>query len=142
MQDLGSRALFKSGIVIAIDQALGDFARGDVLEDGARIVAVGLNLEPQVGDAQIIDCANTIVMPGFVDTYRHMWEGVLRNLIPDKTLPEYLRAIVGEYGVACRAEDACISDLLGAWSALDAGVTTVLDWSHIHNTPDHADAIR
>ena len=141
MSSTGSRTLFKGGIVITMDRALGDLARGDVLVDGARIVAVGPNLQPQVGDAQIIDCANMIVMPGFVDSHRHMWEGLLRNLIPDGMLPEYLRVVVGEHGAAYRAEDAYISDLLSAWSALDAGVTTVLDWSHIQNTPDHADAI-
>ena len=32
---------------------------------------------------------------------------------------------------------------LGSLEAIDAGVTTLLDWSHINNTPEHADeAIR
>ena len=28
----------------------------------------------------------------------------------------------------------------GSLEALNAGITTLLDWSHINNTPDHADA--
>lgn len=135
------RVLFRGGIVLTMDPALGDLAAGDVLVDGTRIVAVGPNLAERSAGAQVIDCANMIVMPGFVDTHRHMWEGQIRNLIPEALLPEYLRTILGKYGTAYRAEDAYIGDLLSAWSALDAGVTTVLDWSHIQNTPEHADAI-
>ncbi len=141
MDKIPGRILFKGGVVITMDRALGDLARGDVLIDGARIAAVGADLGPQAGDAQIIDCGNMIVMPGFIDSHRHMWQGQMRNLIPDALLPEYLRTILGEYGTAYRAEDAYIGDLLSAWSALDAGFTTVLDWSHVQNTPDHADAI-
>ena len=31
-------------------------------------------------------------------------------------------------------------NLLGAVDALESGVTTILDFSHCNNTPDHADA--
>ena len=33
-----------------------------------------------------------------------------------------------------------IGDYAGALEALNGGVTTLLDWSHISNTPDHSDA--
>jgi cytosine/adenosine deaminase-related metal-dependent hydrolase len=33
-----------------------------------------------------------------------------------------------------------IGDLLSAWGAMNAGITTLLDWSHIQNTPEHTDA--
>lgn len=133
------RMLFKGGTVLTIDRALGDLATGDVLVEGGRIAAVGPNLAAT--GAQTIDCANMIVMPGFVDTHRHMWEGQIRNTIPEALLSDYLKIMLAGYGTAYRPEDAYIGDLLSAWSALDAGVTTVLDWSHVQNTPEHADAI-
>jgi cytosine/adenosine deaminase-related metal-dependent hydrolase len=82
-----------------------------------------------------------IVIPGFVDTHRHMWEGQIRQVLPDIDLPEYLKTILGRYGTAYRPEDAYIGDLVSALSALDAGVTTLLDWSHIQTTPEHTDAV-
>jgi cytosine/adenosine deaminase-related metal-dependent hydrolase len=39
-----------------------------------------------------------------------------------------------------RPEDARIGDLVSALGAINAGVTTVLDWSHIGHSPAHADA--
>ena len=40
-------------------------------------------------------------------------------------------------------EDVYAATLFGRLAALDAGVTTLLDWAHIQNSPDHADeAIR
>jgi len=135
----GDRVLFKGGTVLTMDRAASDLIEGDVLIEGGRIAGVGRNLA--AAGAETIDCANMIVMPGFVDTHRHMWEGQLRNIIPDAMLPEYLKTMLAQYGTAYRADDAYIGDLLSAWSALDAGVTTVLDWSHVQNTPEHADAI-
>jgi cytosine/adenosine deaminase-related metal-dependent hydrolase len=39
-----------------------------------------------------------------------------------------------------RPADVYTGTLLGALEALNAGVTTLFDWSHISNTPAHADA--
>ena len=32
-----------------------------------------------------------------------------------------------------------VANYLGALEALDGGITTLVDWSHNNNTPDHAD---
>ena len=133
------RVLLKGATVLTMDRALGDFAQADVLIDGARIGAVGPNL--QATGAEVIEAGNMIVLPGFIDTHRHMWEGQIRNVLPDIMLQEYLRTILGKYGTAYRPEDAYIGDLVSALSALDAGVTTLLDWSHIQTTPEHTDAV-
>ena len=81
-----------------------------------------------------------IVMPGFVDTHRHMWQGALRNILPNGLLSDYSRDITGTARSVFRPEDARIGDLVSALGALNAGVTTVLDWSHIGNSPEHTDA--
>lgn len=39
-----------------------------------------------------------------------------------------------------RPRDAYIGNLLGAVGALSCGITTMLDWCHIINSPAHADA--
>ena len=131
------RLLIKGGCVLSLDPAVGDFDAADVLIEGTRIGAVGPNL---TADAEVIDASRAIVMPGFVDTHRHMWQGALRNILPNGLLSDYTRDITGTARAVMRPEDARIGDLVSALGALNAGVTTVLDWSHIGNTPAHAEA--
>jgi 5-methylthioadenosine/S-adenosylhomocysteine deaminase len=135
----GHRLLIRGGWVLTLDPALGDFVTGDVLVDGTRISAVGPKID--VGDdTAVIDAQGMVVAPGFVDTHRHLWQGQLRNVLPDGTLEEYFRRITGGLRPRYRPEDVYAGNLLSACGALNAGVTTVLDWSHVGNSPAHADA--
>ena len=135
----GRQILVKGGTVLSLDASVGDFDTADVLIDGQTIAAVGKNLAAR-GDAQIVDASHAIVMPGFIDTHRHMWEGPLRNVLPNGLLSDYTRDITGAARAVYRAEDAYAGDLVSALGAINAGVTTVLDWSHIGNSPEHTDA--
>jgi ribose/xylose/arabinose/galactoside ABC-type transport system permease subunit/cytosine/adenosine deaminase-related metal-dependent hydrolase len=136
------RTLIKGGTVITIDPKLGLLNNADVLIDGDRIAAVGPNLNAE--GAEIIDASNRIVMPGFVDTHRHIWEGLLRNIGTDVPLEgrnSYMSHVLGRLAPSYRPVDAYIGNLVSALGALDAGITTLLDWSHIQASPDHTDAI-
>jgi cytosine/adenosine deaminase-related metal-dependent hydrolase len=134
----GQRLLLKGGVVLTMDPGLGDFEQADVLIDGSKIAAVGPNLQAA---ATVVDASGMIVMPGFVDTHRHIWQGQLRNILPNGRLqPDYMRDIGGTARSVYRPEDVLAGDLLSAWGALNAGITTLLDWSHISNTPEHSDA--
>ena len=137
--EAGRRLLIRGGWVLTLDPALGDFASGDVLVDGARITAVGPRVDV-AADTAVIDARGMIVAPGFVDTHRHLWQGQLRNVLPDGTLEEYFRRITGGLRPRYRPDDVYAGNLLSACGALNAGVTTVLDWSHVGNSPAHADA--
>ena len=131
------RVLLKGGCVLSLDPKIGDFDVADVLIEGARIADVRPNI---VATADVIDASNTIVTPGFVDTHRHMWQGALRSILPDGLLSDYTRDITGTARAVMRPDDARVGDLVSALGAINAGVTTVLDWSHIGNSPAHADA--
>ena len=112
-----------------------------MLIDKGAIVQIGKNIH--VTDAEIVDARNMLVMPGFIDTHRHTWSTILRGMIPDGDFPIYMKVIDEEMGQHYRVEDVYAGDLLGGVSAINDGITTILDWSHIMNTPDHADgAIR
>ena len=128
----------KDGCVLTLDPNLGNYRRADVLIDGSKIAAVGPNLN--AAGAQTIDASDMIVMPGFVDTHRHIWEGILKNIAPDALLDEYFTNILGVLAPVYRPQDAYAGNLVSALGAIDAGVTTLLDWSHIQNTPEHSDA--
>jgi cytosine/adenosine deaminase-related metal-dependent hydrolase/ribose/xylose/arabinose/galactoside ABC-type transport system permease subunit len=136
------RTLVSGGIVLSLDPNVGDFDDADVLIDGDRIVEVGPGLT--AADADVIDASGMIVMPGFVDTHRHIWEGLLRNIgtdVPLEGRSSYISFVLHKLAPAFRPEDAYIGDLISALGAIDAGITTLLDWSHIQGSPAHTDAV-
>jgi 5-methylthioadenosine/S-adenosylhomocysteine deaminase len=133
----GDRILLKGGCVLSLDPQVGDFDVADVLIEGTRIAAVGPNL---TATATVVDASNAIVMPGFIDTHRHMWQGTLRNILPNGLLSDYVRDILMTARPVMRPEDVRIGDLVTSLGAINAGVTTLLDWSHIGNSPEHTDA--
>lgn len=131
------RTLIRNGVVITMDKTLGDFTQADILIEDELIAAVGPNLP--VEDAQVLDGSRMIVMPGLIDSHRHTWQSVIRGISSDWTLGQYFERIRGGVSLAYRPQDVYAANLLGALEALDSGITTLLDWSHIMNTPDHAD---
>jgi cytosine/adenosine deaminase-related metal-dependent hydrolase len=139
-QLVGSRTtLIKGGYVLTLDPALGDMPHTDVLIEGDLIKAVGQDLAA-APHANVIDARNRIVMPGFVDTHRHTWQTPVRGVLPSCTLDQYFAGMLDNIGLQYRADDVYIANLMGALEALNAGITTLLDWSHVNNTPEHADA--
>jgi cytosine/adenosine deaminase-related metal-dependent hydrolase len=124
-----------------MDPQIGDFYGGDVLLEDDLIAAVAPSID--AGDAEVIDGSGCIVIPGFIDSHRHTWETVIRGIAPDVSLGGYFAIVLDQLAPAYRAQDVYAGNYLGALEAIDAGVTTLLDWSHINNTPEHADeAIR
>ena len=139
---MAKRTLLKNGIVLTLDKKVGNFHQADVLIEGTKIAAVAPNLNAE--GAEVIDASEMIVMPGFVDTHRHVWEGILRNIGTDSPLEgeaSYLSFILNTLAPVFRPEDAYIGNLVGLYGAIDAGITTILDWSHIQATREHADAV-
>jgi 5-methylthioadenosine/S-adenosylhomocysteine deaminase len=136
------RTLIRGGTVLSLDPDLGDLAVGDVLIEDDRIVEVGRDIV--AGDAEVIDATGMIVMPGFIDSHRHIWEGLLRNIgtdVPLEGRSGYISYVLHKLAPAYRPEDAYIGDLVSALGAIDAGITTLLDWSHIQESPAHTDAV-
>ena len=81
-----------------------------------------------------------IVIPGFVDTHRHTWEAPIRGCAPDATLDDYFVDVLDTFAPLYTPEDVYAGNLAGALECLNAGITTLVDWSHINNTPEHPDA--
>jgi 5-methylthioadenosine/S-adenosylhomocysteine deaminase len=136
------RTLISGGTVLSLDPKLGDFDTGDVLIEGDRIIGVGPGLSN--GEVEVIDASGMIVMPGFVDSHRHIWEGLLRNIgtdVPLEGRTSYISFVLHKLAPAFRPEDAYVGNLVSALGAIDAGITTLLDWSHIQGSPAHTDAV-
>ncbi len=131
------RTLIRNGHVLTMDPSLGDHASGDVLIEDGVIVAVAPTLG--VVDAEIIEASGHIVMPGLIDTHRHTWQSLVRGICAEWTLADYYFGIRLGISPAYTPEDVRLGNKYGAVDALNTGVTTLLDFSHCNNTPDHSD---
>ncbi|WP_296558231.1 amidohydrolase family protein [Pigmentiphaga sp.] len=135
---MSRRTLIRQGWIVSVDPQVGDLRQGDLLIEDDRIAAIAPNLA--VDDAEQIDARGMIVLPGFVDTHRHTWQTCVRHRYADIDPQVYFAEMLGAKGAAFRAEDVYTGTLLGAVSALDGGITTMMDWSHVQNSPEHSDA--
>ena len=134
--------LIRGGYVLTMDPA-GDIPGGDVyLRDGV-IEAVGRNLD--VPQAEVVDAAGKIVAPGLVDTHWHLWNTLLRGMSDGRPIPDgpgrdgYFATCVG-LGRHFLPGDSYAGTRLAAAEAIDAGITTVHDWSHNIRGLDWAEA--
>ena len=132
------RLLIRNGFVVSMDPNVGDIPNADVYVEDGKIVEIGQGIE--ASGAEEIDATGMIVMPGFIDTHRHTWQTPVRGVLPSCTLDHYFAVMLGSVGGHYRPEDVQIGNYAGSLEALNGGVTTLLDWSHINNTPDHSDA--
>jgi len=135
---VAERILIKGGIVLTQDETLGELNGADVLVEDDKIADVARDISAD--GAQVIDAAGDIVIPGFIDTHRHTWETSIRTCAPDYALIAYFGNILDKFAPHYRPDDVYAANLWGSLECINAGITTLVDWSHIMNTPDHADA--
>ncbi len=114
-----TKTLLRGGCVLTMARA--NFAVADVLIDGDTIVEVGPGIRAR--DAEVIDAADTIVMPGFVDTHRHVWRSLFRNTGDGSS----------DAGTHYEADDLYAATLIGLLGAAEAGITSIVDWSDSHS---------
>src|SRR5258705_13189656 len=158
------RILLRGGVVLSLDPRVGDLEKADVLIDGKRIAEVAPTVS--AGDAEIVDCTGTIVMPGFIATHHHQYETLQRSIIPDGLLAgawpqESYGSVVQNIWTAGRIadpanpnnviwdlgrapydpEDCYISELVACLSEISEGLTTGTDTSQSSHTPEHTDAM-
>ena len=134
---MADRLLLRGGSVVSMDPKVGDLPKGDVLIEGDKIAKIAPHID---AEAQVIDVTGDIVIPGFIDSHRHTWECAIRGCAPNATLDDYFVDVLDTFAPVYRAEDVYASNLAGALECINAGITTLLDWSHINNTPEHPDA--
>lgn len=131
--------LIRGGVLVDTDPTPYVIGPGDLLVEDGLIAAVGPGL-PAPDGAEVIDATGRLVLPGFVDTHRHTWQAAIRSIAPDTTFPAYLERVLRTLAPRFRAEDVYAANLAGALECLNAGITTLVDWSHIQLSPAHTDA--
>ncbi len=111
--------------------------RGTVVIERGKIAALGGAPPP---DADVIDCAGQVVMPGFVCAHTHLYSSLARGMPPPRQAPQNFRQILErvwwKLDRALDAEAVEVSALVGAVDAARAGVSTLFDH---HASPGCAD---
>jgi 5-methylthioadenosine/S-adenosylhomocysteine deaminase len=136
--DLNRTFVLRGGYVLSMDPSIGNFV-GNVVVQGGTITAVGPNATAGA-DAIQIDVAGSIVMPGFVDSHLHAWEGQLRSLAPDLSLDDYTVLVHQRLAPHYRADDMQVGNFVTALQCLYAGITCLIDNSHNSRSADHSNA--
>jgi 5-methylthioadenosine/S-adenosylhomocysteine deaminase len=122
-----SKILLSDGCVLTLGPKTPNFTRADVLIDDGLVAEVGPGIRAR--DAERVDATETIVMPGFVDTHRHAWTSLFRNL--GERASNGRASGAASLGDHYQADDIYAATLIGLLGAAEAGVTTVVDWSQI-----------
>jgi 5-methylthioadenosine/S-adenosylhomocysteine deaminase len=135
----GRPLVFRNATVLTMDDSHTIRHDADLLVIGERIAEVGQQLAAPDGAVEI-DAAGGVLMPGMIDTHRHMWQTAMRGYGADWTLSQYFVWYYLSWGKVFRPQDIYAGNLLAAMEAIDAGVTTTVDWSHGLQTVDHAEA--
>jgi 5-methylthioadenosine/S-adenosylhomocysteine deaminase len=136
--DLPQRGEFvvRNAIVLTMDPALGDLARGDVHVRNGAIVAVGPDLQTS---ATAIDGRGMIALPGLIDTHNHLWNTTCRSTVMEGPEKGYFPTVLA-LGKQYTPDDTYHGVRLACAELIHSGVTTIHDWSHNIRSPAHADA--
>lgn len=134
-----AKTLIKNASLVTMDSATADLRTGDVLLIDDRIAAVATHID--ASDAEVVDATGMAASPGFVDTHRHVWQTQLRGVSLDWSLFQYVTEIRTMYSVCYQPDDAYLGNRIGALEAINAGITTVVDHSHLQISEQHSDAL-
>ena len=132
------RIRFKKATIVTMDERCRDLECGDLLIEGTRIQEIAPVIEAE--DAERIDCTGRIIIPGLVNAHMHTWQTGLRGLAANWTLLEYFKWMHAGLATCFRPGDIHIATLVGALNQINAGSTTLVDWCHNNQTPEHTDA--
>jgi 5-methylthioadenosine/S-adenosylhomocysteine deaminase len=130
------RILLRGGTVLTLGAKTPNHPKADVLVEDGRIAEIGTGL--RVRDAESVDCTDSIVMPGLVDAHRHLWKTLLRNAGVGRAHGKAVPAMA--FARHYTPEDLYAATLLGLLTAVEAGITTVVDWADLSVETEYTDA--
>ncbi len=137
------RLLLKDATVISMDRKVGDFERADILIEGRKIAAVapGIGDSLDAGSTVIVDASGSIAIPGLQDAHRHCWQTQFRRSIGDGSFADYMALMHQGLAPHYRPEDIYLGTKVAGLTALDQGITTVLDFFHNCRSAAALDAV-
>src|ERR1700727_2832337 len=134
---MSDRMVIRNAFVLSMDADVGDVPHADILIEGGVITEICPS--PLEVEAVEVDAAGTVATPGFVNTHRHLWNKMLKGFLANCVVADHAEKVLGGAGRCITREDVYVGELLGARGALNAGATSILDWSYSDNGPDRDD---
>lgn len=128
--------LIRGAAVLSMDPEIGEVPGADIEIRDGRIASIGAGLDAP--DAEVLDGASMIALPGFVDTHWHLWGTLLRGLIGDGKDHGWFarKARLGPYFTPA---DIYQGVRLAAIEGIASGITTFHDWAHNIARPEDVD---
>lgn len=131
---MGNRTLLRGGHLVTMDARRGDLD-GDILIEDNRILDVGERITDDT--AELVELHDAVVIPGLIDTHVHLWQAPVRGMASGCYGREYF-GVVHPLSGRLRSSDMYDATYGAALEFLTHGVTTVFDFCHATNSPEHA----
>ena len=126
-------ARYENGIVVTLGAKNQVIWNGSVVTDGEIIAAVGeaAKMKRRYPDAEAVDCAGKIVLPGFICTHHHFYSTMARGMAipgePASNFVEILERLWWKVDRALDEEDITLSAQIPLIECIRNGTTTVID---------------
>ncbi|MGD2252707.1 MAG: putative aminohydrolase SsnA [Anaerolineales bacterium] len=133
---------FENGIVATLGGDNRVIWKGAVVTEGEKVVAVGEagKMAKRFPEAEAIDCAGKIVLPGFICTHHHFYSTMARGMAPPgepaSNFVEILQRLWWKLDMALSEEDITLSAQIPLIACIRNGTTTIIDH---HASPSHRD---
>ncbi len=122
--------LIKNGTVVTLGEKNRVIDDGAVLVDGTRIKAVGRSADFIGNYDRVIDAANMVVMPGFINAHMHFYSTMVRGLgkmEPAVDFVDVLKKLWWRLDKQLLLDDCYYSALIPLIDAVKKGTTTLID---------------
>lgn len=133
---------FENGIVVTLGTNNRVIWNGSVVTEGEVIVAVGDSTEMnrRFPDAEAVECAGKIILPGFICAHHHFYSTMARGMAipgePASNFVEILERLWWKVDRALDEEDITLSAQIPLIECIRNGTTTVIDHHASPGMPD------
>ncbi len=133
---------FENGIVATLGSENQVLWNSTVVTNGENVAAIGGagEMAKRYPDAEIVDCAGKIILPGFICTHHHFYSTMARGMAPPgepaSNFVEVLERLWWKLDYALHEEDILLSAQIPLIECIRNGTTTVIDH---HASPSHRD---
>ncbi|VTT57404.1 unnamed protein product [Fusarium fujikuroi] len=132
--------LLQNGLAIQHDEhdSVRVVENTDILIVDGIVKQIGKSIKPPP-HAEVVDCTDKIINPGFINTHHHLWQTQLKGYGTDNCWLEYFSDDLLQ-AFNYTPQDIYWGQLAGCLEAIDAGTTFVLDHCHGCKSPEHAES--
>ena len=132
---LNNTYLIRGAYVVSMDDEIPNRPTADILVWDGRIAEISESIDAT--GLEVIEAGNMIAIPGFIDTHWHLWNSTLKNMPRSDTSYFPLKQVfIAHFEPA----DHYAANRMALLEAAHAGITTLNNYAHATQTPEHVDA--